>query len=83
MSKVADLVVKVGEYEKDGVKKAKWLNVGAVMKNDNGQYILLDRTFNPAGLPNPDGKQSCLISIFKKKEGEPEPAGTSPTAWEE
>ncbi len=35
------------------------------MENDNGQFMILDRTFNPAGVPNPDNKSSVLVSMFK------------------
>ena len=27
----------------------------------------MDRTFNPAGVPNPDGKESLLISMYDAK----------------
>lgn len=62
--KVADLTVKLYTYEKDGQTKGKYQNIGAVMDGDNGQYILLDRHFNPAGVPNPDNKNSVLVSVF-------------------
>lgn len=62
--KVADLAVKTGTYEKDGQTKNRYLNIGTVMSGDNGQFILMDRTFNPAGVPNPDNKDSVLISVF-------------------
>lgn len=64
-----DLSVKVGTYEKGGETKGKYMNVGAVIeKDDGGTFILLDRTFNPAGCPNPDGKETVLISMFEPKE---------------
>ena len=47
------------------------------MEDDNGgSFILLDRTFNPAGVPNPDDKQSVLISMFaaKARDAEEKPA---------
>ena len=65
--KVADLAVKLGTYEKDGQTKGRYQNIGAVMDGDNGQYILLDRHFNPAGVPNPDNKNSVLVSVFYDK----------------
>jgi hypothetical protein len=37
------------------------------MEGENGPYILLDRTFNPAGLPNPENRNNILISMFSKK----------------
>ncbi len=69
--KVKDLAVKVGEYDDraSGQKKARWHNVGAVMEDDNGgQYIMLDRYFNPAGVPNPDNRGTVLLSMFDPKE---------------
>ena len=62
--KVADLTVKLGTYEKNGQTKGRYHNIGAVMDGDNGQYILLDRHFNPAGVPNPDNKNSVFVSVF-------------------
>tara|TARA_R110000822_G_C15078267_1_gene469356 strand:- start:85 stop:366 length:282 start_codon:yes stop_codon:yes gene_type:complete len=67
MGKIYDLVVKVGEYQKDGQTKAKNKNIGIVMQNDKGMYIIMDRTFNPAGVPNPDNKESLFISMYEAK----------------
>lgn len=63
--KIKDLVVKTGTYEKGGETKGRFMNVGAVMEsNDGGKFIILDRTFNPAGVPNPDGRSTLIISMF-------------------
>jgi len=71
MGKKYDLAVKTGEYtDSQGNTKGRWLNVGSVMDGqDGGQFIILDRTFNPAGLPNPDNRTSILISMFEPKDG--------------
>jgi hypothetical protein len=77
MEKVYDLAVKVGTYEKNGETKGRYENVGSVMKdNDGGKFILMNRTFNPAGVPNPDNKSNILISLFnpKAKDGSDTPA---------
>lgn len=67
--KTHDLAVKVGTYQKDGESKGRYENVGVVMANDDGQqYILLKRTFSPAGVMNSDNKESILISMFEPKE---------------
>ena len=67
--KIYVAAVVVGEYEKDGETKSEWLNVGVVLKaDDKPPFLLLDRTFNPAGIPNPDGRKNVLISFFKPKE---------------
>ena len=50
--KLYDLCVKTGEYQTaDGQTQPFMLNVGAVMQGDKGSYILIRRTFNPAGVP--------------------------------
>jgi len=79
MSKKAyDLVVKTGSYtDRNGNQKNKYENVGSVMENeDGGKFILLKRTFNPAGVANPENKETVLLSYFKlkdnKTESEPE-----------
>lgn len=61
-----DCAVKVGEYRdrQTGETKSKWLNVGAVIQTENGHVLLLDRTFNPAGLPDPENRGNVMISLF-------------------
>jgi single-stranded DNA-binding protein len=81
MKKLYDLAVKTDSYTgKDGQKKNKWLSVGSVVEGEKGQYIIMNRTFNPAGLPNPDNKDSIFISMFTPKGKEaPEPqSGSDP-----
>lgn len=69
--KTHDLVVKTGSYQSNGETKNRYKNVGLVMTNDDGgRFILLDRTFNPAGVPNPDNQETVLISIFAVKDKE-------------
>lgn len=60
-----DIVVKVGEYEKDGDTKNRYQNVGVVLQGDNGPFILLNRTFNPAGVPETDEDHMVLLSLFE------------------
>ena len=75
MAKIYDLAVKVGTYQKDGETKNRYQNIGSVMQdNDGGKFILMDRTFNPAGVMNPDNKSNILISMFKPKGSTDEPA---------
>jgi hypothetical protein len=70
--KTADLAVKVGSYEKNGKQKARYENIGMVLTNDDGSsMMLIKRTFNPAGVPNPDGKDSIVISKFDVVEDAP------------
>lgn len=66
--KIRDLLVKVGSYtdRNTGQEKARWENVGALMQNDEDQsfFIMLKKTFNPAGVPGQDARESILISAF-------------------
>lgn len=79
MKKVFELAVKTGEYTKDGETKNRYQNIGSIMENDNGQFMILDRTFNPAGIPNPENKSSVLVSMFKadRDNGNKKPIGDS------
>lgn len=70
--KIKDLAVKIREYVNNaGEKKGEYVNVGSIMEGDNGQYITLNRTFNPAGVPNPENRTTFIVSQFepKKKSG--------------
>lgn len=69
MAKKYDLVVKVGEYtDNQGQTKGRFKNVGVVMDGQNGPYILLDRTFNPAGVGGNEGRESIIISMYEPKQ---------------
>jgi len=73
--KLMDLAVKTGEYtNKEGAVKGTYENIGAVMESDNRKYILLNRTFNPAGLPNPDNRSTIIVSLFEPRGKESAPA---------
>jgi hypothetical protein len=80
-SKKYDLCVVTGEYQnRDGETKKQYKNIGCIMQNDNGHYMILDRTFNPAGLPNPDDRSSILVSLFEPRDDsgqKPKPATAS------
>ena len=71
--KLYDLVVKTGEYQSNGETKARYENIGSVMQGDNGQFAIMKRTFNPAGVPNPDGKDSIIVSMFEPKNNQQQP----------
>lgn len=72
MSKIiGDVCVRVGTYEKNGETKSRYENIGAKWeKEDGGTFVTIKRTFNPAGVPNPDNKDSIILSIFEKKDKE-------------
>lgn len=68
MAKKYDLSVKVGEYtDSSGATKGRYQNVGVVMEGQNGPYILLNRTFNPAGVPGQADRESIIISMFEPR----------------
>lgn len=70
MKATHDLAVKTGSYtDKNGEKRNRYINVGKVFRNDDGgEFFAINRTFNPAGVPNPDGKEMVVISKFEIKD---------------
>ena len=66
--KIKDVVVKTGSYDVNGETKGRYENVGVLMQAEDGsQYALLKRTFNPAGVINPDNRESVTLSFFDPK----------------
>lgn len=71
---VKRLMVKTGEYQKDGQTKGRYTEVGVIMSNDKGEYALLDPAVNLAGvllqqkiLADANGGRSgdrVMVSIF-------------------
>ena len=60
MKKIKDLAVKVGEKN--------WVNIGCIMeKDDGGKFMIMNRTFNPAGVPNPENRDTLIVSMFDVK----------------
>lgn len=66
-TKLYDLCVKTGEYQSNGETKGRYENVGSMMQGDNGPFLILKRTFNPAGVVNPESKDSVIISCFENQ----------------
>lgn len=65
--KLYDAAVKTGEYtDGTGQTRGRYENIGAVLQSDNGPYLMLKRTFNPAGVPS--DRDSIIVSLFKPKE---------------
>ncbi|MBM1853609.1 hypothetical protein [Pseudosulfitobacter pseudonitzschiae] len=62
---VYDLAVKTGEYESNGQTKGRYENIGKVLRNDNGQFMLLKKTFNPAGVDS--NGNMIAVSMFEPK----------------
>ena len=70
MPKLKDIAVVVGTYQKDGKETFKWKTVGALIENNGKQYIMLDRSFNPAGTFVEKGRESSdqiVMSLFEPK----------------
>ncbi|MAL97189.1 MAG: hypothetical protein CL583_01945 [Alteromonadaceae bacterium] len=69
-TKIRDLAVRVSEYtDGQGQTKGRYENVGSMMKGeDGGVFLIFKRTFNPAGVPNPEGRDSLMISCFELKD---------------
>jgi len=59
-----DVSAKVGSYQKDGETKTIWKTIGQVRDDGNGEYLLIDKTFNPAGLPCDPNKDQVSLSLF-------------------
>lgn len=66
MQKLKDLAVKTGEYVKDGKTKNRYENIGGLFEKDGNQFILMKRTFNPAGVNSE--RDTILISMFDTQE---------------
>jgi len=76
MSRVKhDICVVVQKYkDRDGNEKSKWQKVGVELETENGgRIILLDRWFNPAGIPDPENRGTVMLSMFDPKDNGAEP----------
>ena len=63
-----NLSVKIGEYTNAmGETKARWKTIGKVIQmDDGGEFLTLDRTFNPAGVPS--DRDTIAVSKFAIEE---------------
>lgn len=66
---VKDLSVIVGTYiNKEGEQKNRYQTIGNIMESDDGNhFILLNRTFNIAGVPNPENRDAVVVGIYDPK----------------
>jgi peptide methionine sulfoxide reductase MsrA len=74
-TKKYDVAVKTGTYTKDGQEKSRFENVGAVWSGDNGHYLVMKRTFNPAGVPFKEGSDSIFLSLFEPRDDQQQGQG--------
>ena len=70
-----ELAVAVSTYEdrSTGQQKNRYRNIGVLMEstNDRGeanQFLMLNRDFNPAGVPFKAGSDKILISMFDPRD---------------
>ena len=64
-----DLAVKTGSYtDRDGNQKNRYENIGKIMQGQDGLYLLLKKTFNPAGVETGPGKDMIVVSVFDQWE---------------
>ena len=63
-----DLCVKMSYTDKNGDTKTSWENVGVMMENGNGPYILIKPWVNFAGFPREEGRSHLIVSVFEHKE---------------
>ena len=74
MAKKYDIVATIGTYtDQNGEQKRRYKNVGAEMIGENGPFLLIDKTFNPAGLVQDPNKDSVLLSLYEPQEREEKP----------
>lgn len=79
---VKELAVAVAQYEdrQTGQTKNRYENIGVLMEstNDRGevnQFLMLNRSFNPAGVPFKPGSDKILISMFDPRPRDGQQAG--------
>jgi hypothetical protein len=68
--KTQDLAVAVSKYtdQATGKEKNRYMNVGYVLEDEKGEKMyMLNRTFNPAGVPNPDNRDTVILNRFDIK----------------
>lgn len=73
MEKLYNLSVKTMDYTNSkGERKKRYLSIGAIYDSGKGPYMILDRTFNPSGVPNPDNRTGVVVSMFEPREQSPD-----------
>lgn len=70
------LSVKIGEYQKDGQTKGKYLNIGVTMSNKNGEFHLLDPSISLAGI-------MVLQNKLALEQGKPQSDRVMVGVWDE
>ena len=65
-----DLCVRMSYTDKNGDNKTSWENVGMMMKNGNGPYLLIKPWVNFAGFPREEDRSHLIVSLFEHKEND-------------
>ena len=80
--KTKDLAVTTGKYiDKEGKEKSRYQNIGYILEGDEGQkMIMINRSFNPAGVPFKEGSDTIIVSQFDVKDKNAAPAQQSAPA---
>lgn len=70
MGKIKDLSVKVRSYKNaSGEEKHVYKTIGAIFENkDGGKFMMLDRSFNPAGVPFKEGSDMIMVGMYDVKD---------------
>jgi len=58
-------MIKVGEYQKDGQTKGKYVELGVILSGENGEYALINPSVNIAGCL----MQQRVMNQGKEKKG--------------
>jgi len=81
------LVIKTGEYQKDGETKGEYTRLGVMLDSEHGPYILIDPTVSIAGCltkqnmvnrkHKKDIRTSVLVNIFDVDDNKKKATGTN------
>ena len=73
--RIREIKVPVGEYtDQSGQKRTRWETIGSLWAGDKNDFIVLKKTFNPAGLESsPNNKHTVLLNCFDIEEKTQQP----------
>lgn len=85
MTKIVNRLLVISGYKKDG--DPVWKKIGVVMEKNGKQFMLLDRCFNPAGIPS-DNDQAIMITLappeyVERAKNERTVQSTKQDSWED
>ena len=74
------LIAKIGTYQKNGETKNEYDELGVMLENDNGPYILLDPSINLAGVlikqniqaaaEGKPARSNVMVSVFDSEQNQ-------------